>query len=91
MNVIKMIKSSVVIATFALIVAVMSGCGGVSEAQLAELRDLRSEVSSLESEANSLKQERNRLEKEIAEKNSKLQQCERDKEQTRANLEKLPK
>jgi cell division protein FtsB len=37
-----------------------------------------------------LKEERSRLEREIAEKNAKLQQCEKDKEETRANLNKLP-
>ena len=69
---------------------VWSGCGGVDETQMAELNNLRDEVNSLESEANSLKEERSRLEREIAEKNAKLQQCEKDKEETRANLNKLP-
>jgi chromosome segregation ATPase len=67
-----------------------SGCGGVDEAQMAELNNLRNEVSSLNSEAESLKEQRSTLEREIAEKNAKLQQCEKDKEETRANLQKLP-
>ena len=45
----------------------------------------------LEKEANSLKDERSKLEKDIAEKNAKLQQCAKDKAETKANLEKLPK
>ena len=91
MKVLKVIRNTAFIASFAVAVLIWSGCGGVSEAQLAELNNLRSEVSSLNSEAESLKEQRSTLEREIAEKNAKLQQCEKDKEETRANLEKLPK
>lgn len=90
MKITKVVRNTVVIATIALTAAVMSGCGGVDEAQLEELRNLREEVNSLEAEANSLKEERSRLERDIAEKNAKLQQCAKDKEETRANLQKLP-
>lgn len=91
MKIMQAVKKTAVIATFTVAAALVSGCGGVSEAQLQELNNLRAEVSSLEKEANQLKEERSRLEREIAEKNAKLQQCQKDKEQTQANLEKLPK
>ncbi|HOJ19169.1 MAG: hypothetical protein GX452_02665 [Ignavibacteriales bacterium] len=68
------------------------GCGSsVSEEQLAQLDALKKEVSSLEKEASSLKDERAKLEREIAEKNRKLEECAQMKQETQANLEKLPK
>jgi septal ring factor EnvC (AmiA/AmiB activator) len=45
----------------------------------------------LQDQANSLKDQRASLETEMAEKNAKLQQCNKDKEEARANLDKLPK
>jgi outer membrane murein-binding lipoprotein Lpp len=90
MNISKYVKSTIAIGAFVFTVAVMSGCGGVSDAEMAQLNDLRSEVKSLQSQADSLKEERSNLEKDIAEKNAKLQQCAKDKEETKANLEKLP-
>ena len=91
MKVLKIVRNTVAITTFVVIAAVMTGCGGLSEAQIAELNNLKTEVRSLETEANSLRDERTRLEKELADKNAKLAQCEKDKEQTRVNLGKLPK
>ena len=91
MKVPKIVRNTVAITTFVVIAAVMTGCGGLSEAQIAELNNPKTEVRSLETEANSLRDERTRLEKELADKNAKLQQCEKDKEQTRVNLGKLPK
>ncbi len=90
MNIMKTVRNSAIIATFAISAAFMSGCGGVSEAQMNDLNNLRSEVQSLESQANQLKDQRSSLEKDMAAKNSKLQQCEKDKEETKANLDKLP-
>jgi septal ring factor EnvC (AmiA/AmiB activator) len=90
MDIIKVIKNTAATAVLGLVVFAWSGCGGVSDTQLAELNSLRDEVSSLESEANSLKEERSSLEREIADKNAKLQQCEKDKQETQANLQKLP-
>jgi septal ring factor EnvC (AmiA/AmiB activator) len=89
MNIIKVIRNTIGTAVIASVVLVWSGCGGVSDEMMAELNSLRDEVRSLESEANSLKEERSRLEREIADKNAKLQQCERDKEEARSNLQKL--
>ena len=91
MKLIKVVRNTAIVAVFFVTMAVLNGCGGVSEAQMQELKSLRAEVNSLQAEANSLKDERAALEKDIAEKNAKLQECERDKEQTKANLEKLPK
>ncbi len=91
MKIIQVVRNTAFIATLAVSAAMVSGCGGVSEAQMQELKNLRAEVSSLEKEANQLKDERSALEREIAEKNAKLQQCQKDKEQTQANLDKLPK
>jgi len=91
MKLMKIVRNTVVIAAFTAATAMLSGCGGVSEAQLEELKTLRGDVNSLQAEANTLRDERSRLEKDIAARTAKLQQCERDKEQTTANLEKLPK
>lgn len=91
MKLIKMVRNTAIIATFAITPVVLSGCGGVSEAQMQELNNLRSEVNSLQTQANDLRDQRSSLEKDIADRNAKLQQCERDKEQTKANLDKLPK
>ncbi len=91
MRIIKMVRNTAIVATFVVTTAVLSGCGGLSDAQIAQLNDLRSEVNSLQSQADSLKDQRSKLEKELAEKNAKLQQCQKDKEETQANLQKLPK
>ncbi len=90
MNIIKVVRNTMITAVIGFTVLAWSGCGGLSDAQIAELNGLREEVNSLESEANTLKEERSRLERDIADKNAKLQQCEKDKEETRANLKKLP-
>ena len=66
-----------------------AGCSGVSEEQMAELQALRQEVSALESETQDLRNEKSKLEREIADLNSKLEQCAKDKEQTKKNLEKM--
>ena len=68
-----------------------AGCSGVSDEQRAQLESLRQEVSTLDSDLNSLRIDKTRLEREIGEKNAKLEQCAKDKEETRNNLEKLPK
>ena len=91
MNVTKSLRTAVVIGGMALTTAFLSGCGGLSEAQLKELSDLKSEVSSLESEANSLRDQRAKLEAQVKATNRKLAECETQKEEARANLEKLPK
>lgn len=67
------------------------GCGGVDEAQLAQLESLRAEVKSLEKESNSLKSEKTKLEREIAEQQAKLDQCNKEKAEKKANLEKIGK
>jgi outer membrane murein-binding lipoprotein Lpp len=90
MSISKYVRSAIAVGAFAITALIMSGCGGVSDAEMAQLNDLRSEVKSLQSQADSLKEERASLEKDIAAKNAKLQECAKDKEETKANLEKLP-
>ncbi|MBV6512721.1 MAG: hypothetical protein HRU80_13040 [Ignavibacteriales bacterium] len=68
-----------------------AGCGGVTEEQLAQLQSIKNEVSSLEKQVNSLKEQRARLEKEISDKNKKLEECAKIKQETQANLQKLNK
>ena len=85
------IKLSAFAASFIVATALMSGCGGVTEAQMNDLKNLRGDVSSLQSQANSLKDQRSSLERDIAEQNAKLQQCNKEKDEARANLDKLPK
>jgi phage shock protein A len=72
-------------------IALVAGCGGLSEAQIAELNALRDEVKTLEAEANSLRDQKSQLETEIQTINRKLAECNKQKEETKANLEKLPK
>ena len=91
MNITKSMRTAVLIGVMAITTAFLSGCGGVDEAQLKELSDLKAQVSSLESEANSLRDERAALEKQMEETNRKLAECAKQKEEAKANLEKLPK
>ncbi|NWF50050.1 MAG: hypothetical protein HXY49_05870 [Ignavibacteriaceae bacterium] len=91
MKILKIVRNSLFITFFAVTALILSSCGGLSEAQIAELNNLRNEVKSLEDEVQALKEEKSRLEKEIQEKNLKLAQCEKEKQQTQANLQKLPK
>ncbi|MDP4173303.1 MAG: hypothetical protein Q8933_04995 [Bacteroidota bacterium] len=67
------------------------GCGGVSDEERAQLESLRQEVNTLNSDVSSLRSEKTRMERELGEKNAKLEQCAKDKEETKSNLEKLPK
>lgn len=85
---VKMLVATISIFSLSL---VLSACGGLSQAQIAELNSLRNEVMSLEREANSLRDERAKLEKQIEETNRKLAECQKQKDETKANLEKLPK
>lgn len=91
MSLLKSFKTPVIAAVMFVSVALLAGCGGVSEAQYAELNALREEVKSLEAEANSLKDQRTQLESEIQTINRKLAECNKQKEETKANLQKLPK
>ncbi len=69
----------------------LTGCGGVSEEQMAQLTTLRAEVKSLEKEVNSLKSEKAKLERQIAERNAKLEQCNHSKKLIQNNLKKMKK
>ncbi|HED37825.1 MAG TPA: hypothetical protein ENI76_06230 [Ignavibacteria bacterium] len=83
------LRNVILIAVFAVTVAFLSGCGGVSETEMTQLKSLRSEVGSLQTQANSLKALRSKLTSQISEKEAKLQKCNKQKEETKANLKKL--
>jgi peptidoglycan hydrolase CwlO-like protein len=85
------IKHASIVASFVVATALMSGCGGLSDTQINDLKNLRNDVSTLQTQANALKDQRTSLEKDIADKNAKLEQCNKEKQETKANLDKLPK
>jgi septal ring factor EnvC (AmiA/AmiB activator) len=89
MNLLKRFKTPVIAAIMFFSIALLTGCG-LSDAQIAELNNLRTEVKSLEAEANSLKDTKAQLESEIQTINRKLAECNKQKEETKANLQKLP-
>ena len=89
MNLKKSLKIPVLAGTLLISGLLLTGCGGVSEAQLAQLDALKQEVRSLEDEANTLKDDRANLEAQISDINKKLAECNKQKEETKANLEKL--
>ena len=89
MKVIKAVKYTAIVAMFAGATAIMSGCGGVSDAEMAQLNNLRAEVNSLQAQANSLKDQRTDLQNQIAAKNAKLEECNKMKAETKANLDKM--
>ncbi|MCF8305407.1 MAG: hypothetical protein K9I71_08190 [Ignavibacteriales bacterium] len=67
----------------------LTGCSGVSPEQMAELENLRTEVSEMTKQINTLKSEKSKLERDLAERKAKLDQCEKDKAATKANLQKM--
>lgn len=87
----KNLKAPLIAATILISTSFFAGCGGVSEAEMAQLNTLRDEVKSLETESSRLKDEKAKLEGEIQSINRKLAECNKQKEETKANLEKLPK
>ena len=90
MNLLKSFKTPLIAAIFFVSIALLAGCG-LSDAQIAELNNLRAEVKSLEADANSMKDTKAQLESEIQTINRKLAECNKQKEETQANLQKLPK
>ncbi len=89
MNLLKSFKTPLIAAIFFVSIALLAGCG-LSDAQIAELNNLRAEVKSLEADANSMKDTKAQLESEIQTINRKLAECNKQKEETQANLQKLP-
>ena len=90
MNLLKSFKTPVIAAIMFFSIALLAGCG-LSDAQIAELKNLREEVKSLEADVNALKDDKAQLESEIQTINRKLAECNKQKEETQANLQKLPK
>lgn len=68
---------------------IFTGCSGVSEQEMAELEALRSEVKALDDQISTLKSQKNMFETEIAEKNARLDECAKLREETQQNLKKL--
>lgn len=69
-----------------------SGCTKyASQEELTQMNQMKQEIASMETNVNTLKSEKTKLDREIAEKNAKLEQCAKDKAETKKNLEKLPK
>ncbi len=92
MKLLKSLKSSLLGAAIVLLTAGFVGCSsGPSQEELAQLDSLKKEVGSLQKADTALKDERVSVEKQIAEKNKKLQECEKLKQETKANLEKISK
>lgn len=89
MSISKYVKIAVTVVLFAGATALISGCGGVSDEEMAQLNSLKSDVSSLQSQTDQLKDQKSQLQKDIADMNAKLQQCNKDKEETKANLDKM--
>lgn len=90
MKILNRVKNIAVIGVFALVTAFVAGCSsGPTVEQLAVLEALKKETASLERDLNATKEERSRLDKEIAEKNKRLEECAKLKQETKANLEKL--
>lgn len=77
-------------AVFSLGSLLLTGCG-VTEEQYKQLDAKKSEVKKLELQATGLKDERTRIENEIAEKNKRLEECNKLKQETQANLAKVKK
>lgn len=86
----KFINTAIVVTFFVGALSV-TGCSGVSAEELAQLDALRAEVKTLEKEVNSLKSEKAKLEKDIADREAKLDQCNKEKEIAKKNLEKIGK
>jgi outer membrane murein-binding lipoprotein Lpp len=89
MKIVKIVRNTAIVASFIAATAFLSGCGGVSEAEMAQLNQLKSDVNSLQTQSNQLKDQRAGLEKEIADKQDKLAQCNKEKEETKANLSQM--
>jgi len=69
----------------------LAGCSGVSEEQMAQLQALRTEVKALEKEIADAKNDKAKIEREIAEKNAKLDECNKLKAEIKKNLDKMGK
>ena len=80
------LASALLIGSFTL-----TSCSGVSEEQMAQLQALRTEVKALEKEISDLKADKTKLEREIAEKNAKLDECNKLKAEIKKNLDKIGK
>ncbi len=67
---------------------VFSGCTSrASEEEMKQLSDLKAEVASLNKDISQKERDKAALEREVAEKDGKLQQCNKDKELVKTRLQ----
>lgn len=90
MRVTKYVRLFALTAIFSFGMLFVSGCRPTAE-ELQQLEMKKKEVRELDLKANGLKDERARLEKEIAEKNKRVEECNKVKAETQANLAKVKK
>ena len=74
-----------VLLTVAFLSGLIAGCGGVSEEQMKQLNDLKAEVESLQSQVNAKEGERSSLLKQIADKDAKIKDFQKQTDQAIAN------
>ncbi|MFZ4591209.1 MAG: hypothetical protein ACOYN6_09445 [Ignavibacteria bacterium] len=74
-----------VLLTVAFLSGLIAGCGGVSEEQLKQLNDLKAEVESLQSQVNAKEGERSSLLKQIADKDAKIKDFQKQTDVAKAN------
>jgi len=83
----KMMGKSAAIALCFCCGLVLSSCSSSpSDEELKQLSDLKAQVASLEGQVATMQRDKTSLEKQIAEKNSKLQQCQSDQEAVKKGL-----
>jgi septal ring factor EnvC (AmiA/AmiB activator) len=86
----KKTKGIIALMLFVFLPVAFFGCG-LSKDQLDQLDALQKEVASLQKDADALKDQKSDLEKQVAEKNKKLEDCNRQKQEVKANLDKMGK
>ncbi|MDZ4710698.1 MAG: hypothetical protein SGI89_00070 [bacterium] len=63
-----------VLLTVVMFSTFLVGCGGVSEEQMQQLNDLKSEVEALQSQVNAKNDEKSNLQKQIADQEAKIKE-----------------
>jgi len=67
----------------------LSGCGGVSDEQIAQLNQLDREIAELQAKVNSLKSEKSKLEREYNEHQAKLDDCQKNERANKTKFRKI--
>ena len=83
------IKSLLPIACLSVGIVLFAGCSSSpSEQEMAQLDQLKKEVSALEQQVRDQQAQKATIEKQIAEKNAKLKQCQSDQDAVKKSLAK---